>query len=278
VSLGNLTFCRIGKQLATLFAIALVAGPALAERIVTEPELTVDGTAFVLRLPDGQVRRGTQLQGATIHLVRPGGVVAAVKLARVEPDPNDPAVLRHDFRVQDAQGQWNAICEPNFDGETFGFPLALPPGHPGREGPITLTCASGAVGKCVRFGYKPWLKGPQGEDLTPYHAACVHMVRADYCGDDRAHTKNGTTIDLYDRIGIQSPVTLLDPEFAFEAGWTPNGATCVARTRWGDVAKLADIAAECPALPRAPDCSESSAAAGGALLYNRSRMAARIGH
>jgi ADYC domain len=29
------------------------------------------------------------------------------------------------------------------------------------------------------------------------------LVRADYCGDGIGHTRNGTPIDLFDRIGIQ---------------------------------------------------------------------------
>jgi hypothetical protein len=31
----------------------------------------------------------------------------------------------------------------------------------------------------------------------------VRLVRADYCGDGIGHTRNGTPIDLFDRIGIQ---------------------------------------------------------------------------
>lgn len=248
-----------------------------AEETISAPDLRVEHTALVLYLPDGRVRRGPELVGAIVHLAAPGGGVTSVKIASVSPDPADPDLLRHDFRIQNAQGEWVAACAPNFDGETFGFPLALPPGHPGYEGAITLTCAGGAVSKCLRFGYKPWAQGPGGEDLSPYHAACVHMIRADYCGDGQPHTRNGTLIDVYDHIGVQQPGTADDPEFAFEAGWTPWGASCVARSRWSEEVTLGNLSRECPQLPTGPQCTPETARERGALLYNRSRTAARIG-
>lgn len=235
------------------------------------PELSVDGTAFVLRLADGRVLRGTQMLGATVHLALPGGQLAELRLKSIAPDPQDPDILRHEFEQPDGQGGWKSGCEPNFYGETWGFPIALPAGHPGREGAITLTCSSGAVGKCVRFGYKPWVKGPQGEDLLPYHAACVHLVRADYAGDDQPHTRNGTNIDIYDHIGIQKPETTPDPAWDFEAGWAPGGAVCVRHTRWNDLLTLDQLHVLAPALPLASRCDEAKASAAGALLFDRSK-------
>ena len=42
---------------------------------------------------------------------------------------------------------------------------------------FTLTCATGAQGKCVRFGYKPWKTLSNGVVLADYHQACVRLVR-----------------------------------------------------------------------------------------------------
>jgi hypothetical protein len=235
------------------------------------PSLTVDGSALVLKLDDGSVLRGTELAGAVIHLALDDGQVVAMKLVSIMPDPEDPTILRHDFQVEDGAGGWKPACEPNAYGERWGFPVALPEGHPGREGAITLTCASGAVGKCARFGYKPWSKGPNGEDLLPLHAACVHMVRADYCGDGSPHTKNGTEIDIYDDLRIQTSEPAKTADFAFEAGWTPKGAACVAHTRWSDVVTMDKLMLECPRLGKLPACTEESARAAGARLFNRSR-------
>lgn len=270
----RLLCCCIPLLAVAARAPAVAAAPP---ETIMAPDLTVEHTAFVLKLADGRVLRGAQMQGAIVHMGVDGGKVASIKLTSIKPDPEDSDILRHEFQVQDEQGVWKPACQPNFYGETWGFPIALPEGHPGREGAITLTCSSGAVGKCVRFGYKPWAKGPQGEDLTPYHAACVRMVRADYCGDDLAHTKNGTGIDLSDDLGIQKSESRENTEFAFEAGWTPKGAACVARTRWSDVATLEQVRASCPRLAQAEACTEDASRKQGALLFNRSRTHARIG-
>ncbi|MGH8627453.1 MAG: ADYC domain-containing protein [Gammaproteobacteria bacterium] len=259
--------------LAWLHALCANAAP----EVVLAPDLSVEGTALVLKLPHGQELRGAKMQGAAVHLALEDGPITSIKLRSIVPDPEEPAILRHQFDVQNEKGQWISACVPTAAGETWGFPLALPEGHPGREGPITLTCTSGAVGKCVRFGYKPWANGPGGESLLAYHAACVRMVRADYCGDGAGHTKDGTIIDFYDRLGIEKSDSGNDPEFAFEAGWAPGGAACVARTRWADLATLEQLAARCPELPRGPQCTGAAARKADALLFNRSRLAPRIG-
>ena len=67
---------------------------------------------------------------------------------------------------------------------------------------ITFACTNGALAKCVRWGYKPW-KTVNGVSLADYHQACVHMTPADYCGDGKAHTRDGTLIDIWDRLGVQ---------------------------------------------------------------------------
>lgn len=262
------------RSLLALLCLMLTAvcAKVIAMETVTAPDLSAEHTAFVLKLADGRVLRGVQMQGAMVHMAIEGGQLASIKLASIVPDPKDRDILRHEFQVQDDKGEWKPACQPNFQGETWGFPIALPEGHPGREGAITLTCSSGAVGKCVRFGYKPWAKGSRGEDLTPYHAACVHMVRADYGGDGAPHTKNGTDIDVYDHIGIQQAESKRDPKFGFEAGWSPSGAVCVAHTRWRDLITTAALFETYPRLQQAQPCTEDSAAGQGALLFNRSKL------
>lgn len=243
------------------------------EAAIPAPQnLSVEGSAFVLRLEDGRVLRGTELQGATLYLSMGEDQVLPVRLDRVEADPDQGDLLRHDFRVEDEQHHWVPLCSPNAAGESWGFPIVLPEGHPGREHDITLTCVSGAVGKCARFGYKPWARGPGGEDLLPYHAACVHMVRADYAGDGEPHTRDGTSIDIYDRLGIQQSESANDPGYAFEAGWTPAGAVCVARTRWPDLVSLDQLRSRHPGRFGGDKvCDDETARALGALLFNRSR-------
>jgi hypothetical protein len=236
--------------------------------------LEVEGGAFVLRLPDGRMFRGRELEGAVIHVGIEGGAAAPMKLASIKADPKQPQVLRHEFETADGQGGWKNACTPNADGETWGLPVKLPPGHPGRDGEITVSCISGVVAKCVRWGYPPWEKGPGGEDLAPFHAACVRMARADYCGDGAPHTKEGTSIDNYDDLGIQTRGARDDASYVFEAGWSPQGAVCVNRTRWSDVITLDALKAQCPRLAAVPHCDEASARALGARMFNHSRVQA----
>lgn len=255
-----------------LLPLVLLALLSSAQADDSRGRLTVEGSALVLDTGDGTVLRGAELVGATLLLPVEDQPPAEVTIASVTPDPQQPDLLRHEFRIADGNGGSQPACTPNIDGETWGFPVALPPGHPGREGAITITCVSGAVGKCARFGYRPWAKGPRGEDLTRLHAACVRMVRGDYCGDGQPHTKDGTGIDLYDDAGIQTPATHDDPAFTFEAGWAPGGAVCVARTRWPDLLSRDALLAQCPRLAATPVCDEATARKAGARLFNRTRI------
>jgi hypothetical protein len=246
-----------------------VASTAMPPRGST---LTAEAGAFVLRLEDGRVLRGTELTGAIVHVSLEGGRVAPMRIASVTRDPKQPEVLRHEFETSDGHGGWKNACPPNPDGETWGLPLSLPVGHPGRDGEITVSCISGVVAKCVRWGYPPWSKGPGGEDLMPFHAACVRMARADYCGDGHPHTKQGTSIDNYDDLGIQRRGAADDATYVFEAGWSPQGAVCVAHPRWEDQGSIEQIRNQCPRLAAVPRCDEASARALGARMFNYSRI------
>jgi hypothetical protein len=86
---------------------------------------------------------------------------------------------------------------------------------------ITFACENAALGECAdKLGFRPWQRRwtrvclPtnadcrwQAQDLTAYHQACTRMIRADYCGDGRSHTISGTAIDLYDKLGLNTPLS-----------------------------------------------------------------------
>jgi hypothetical protein len=95
------------------------------------------------------------------------------------------------------------------------------------------------------------------------------MMRGDYCGDGRAFTRDGTLIDIYDRIGIQKSDQ--DPSMSFEAAWGPNGAICVARTRLPDLIDLAGLARTCPRLSSRLGPAACNDAERDGLVMNRSR-------
>ena len=250
--------------IAGLAALGLLAGSAaLAEPAVRA--VAIDGTSFRITLADGRVLGGPALVGITLTIADSKGGQLPVRIDAVQPDPKDPAgeITLYAFSVEDAAtGGWRNLCGPDPYGERWGFPLAKDGGSFG------ITCTSGALGKCMRFGYKPWHAAQGGVAMRDLYDACVHMVRADYCGDGTPHTRNGTPIDIYDRFGIQKDEP--KPGMTFEAAWGPKGAVCVARTRIPGVATLDQVLASCPRLRSAPSGAACSDAAPGALLFNKS--------
>jgi hypothetical protein len=262
----------IRKWIFVAGAAAAVAWSALAPAQPSVVKTEVSGTAFRLTLSDGSIRQGLDLVGAVMTFDITGELVR-VRIASIALDPNDSSVLLHDFRIQDTGA---SMCSRDPDGRQAGFPLVGRTAADGRfldaePDVFELTCTSGAHGKCVRFGYHPWKQAEDGTSMRRYHDACVRMMRADYCGDGRSWTKDGTLIDLWDDRGIQRSDTTSDPTFSFEAGWSSEGAVCVARTRIPDALTLDRLAAICPRLSGAQRCTEAIARHEGALLFNRVR-------
>ena len=161
---------RIG--LATALAIA---APAVAP---AQTAFTAAGTEFVLTTPAGSALRSADLVGATLNIAAPGTQVE-ITIRSVEEDPHAVGgrVLLHHFLVRDDTGRQADMCAPDAEGHSLGFPVR--DGHGGFD----LACTSGAVGKCIRWGYRPWEEQPGGPPLAALHQACVHMARADYGGD-----------------------------------------------------------------------------------------------
>src|SRR5215216_6673878 len=184
------------------------------------PRMAVEGTEFVVTFGDGRVMRSRDLAGTVID-VRFAGEPMRLRIAAVEPDPQDRTgtVWLHTFETPAADGGWRNFCTAGPDGRRQGFPLA------GGPDGLELSCTAGAIGKCVRFGYRRWTTSADGAASAPLHAACVRMVRGDYGGAGRPWTKDGMRIDLYDDHGVQRPDN--EPDDVFEAGWGPGGAVCV---------------------------------------------------
>ena len=293
-SSGNPIFRTVAGVLTALglaFRLALGSGtPFLATadaadwktgRIVS---VEVIGTAFRITLADGTIVEGSELEGATLALVLPAETnPQQVRITAIVPDVTDPEkeVLLYRMIVVDrGSGESEELCEPDQEGNRWAFPLRGQWDANGRrisnEG-FTLTCATGAQGKCVRFGYKPWKTLPNGVSLADYHQACVRLVRADYCGT-RGTTRDGMLIDIYDKIGISTISDTADQDtLKLEAAWDVNGAICVAHTRVPENITLERLAAECPRLRGhlgEAVCTRTAAESGAfgpALLYNRSR-------
>jgi hypothetical protein len=95
------------------------------------------------------------------------------------------------------------------------------------------------------MGYKFWKTSEDGTPLWDVYQACTRMLRADYCGDGRPHTRDGTLVNVYDTLGIQSPQA--QSELTFEAAWTAGGAVCVRKVRIPEVTTLDALVESCPA-------------------------------
>jgi hypothetical protein len=251
-----------------MVAAAGAAPPARAA-MPDQAGVQVAGSELRLGLPDGRVLSGQALVGVVLSLRDAGGVPLRVKIEGVGSDPRDKTgeIRLYRFTAPGPAGDWQPVCSPDPDGQPLGLAVY------GGEGRLAIWCTAGALAKCVRFGYRPWASLPDGTALARYHRACVNLVRADYTGDDRPTTRNGMLIDVYDRIGIQSPEG--GPEaMPFEAAWGEHGAVCVAHTRVPQNLTLDGLLARAPHLRGrlGAECSEEDAAGmGEVLLYNRSR-------
>jgi ADYC domain-containing protein len=114
--------------------------------------------------------------------------------------------------------------------------------HEADPAHISFACSEGVASKCTLWGFVA------GDDPTSMiwteHQACTRMARADYCANGIPHTRNGTHIHIYDRLGIagnyHDPLRWVvhwppDPNaFVYEAAWSGGDkpASCVSRTRW----------------------------------------------
>ena len=267
-----LPLVRIAFLLALLCA---GARPGVTQSAALK-SVEVQGTEFKVTLTDGRVLRSRELVGARLTIAM-GGQAVRVRIDGVDRDPDarNGEVWLHTFSAELADGSWQNVCDAGPDGRRQGFPVAgrpRPDGmlEPADPGIFELACTSGALGKCVRFGYRPWAF-KDGLELRELYNACIRMVRADYCGNGTATTKDGQAIDMYDDLGIQKPEN--DPAMDFEAGWTEEGAACVRHARVKENVTLEALVAACPRLQDrvGPACSEEAARKLGARLFNRSK-------
>jgi hypothetical protein len=241
------------------------------------PGFRVEGTQMVVETADGQVLRGAEIEGHELDL----GAVGVWRILRVARDaearfPDETLVVDAQMRAMDGVEFSNACANgPNQDGRAVFYSGYLDRdlryvADPTR---FSISCMSGVEAKCLRWGYLPWRRSPIGDQsLAPYFETCLRLARADYCGEGEATTREGTAIDAYDTVGIMQRTPNL-PDFAFEAGWTPEGAVCAHHARIPEHLEVASLAVDCPRMANAPigeACDEDRAKALGALIVTRS--------
>jgi hypothetical protein len=207
----------------------------------------LNGTQFSARTDSGQSLSGADLIGTTFEVTvteAEGQAVYQLKLGAMYVDPQSPSsdVYLYDVQYKRADApSWGSLCTDSDGNPIPAIPLRnhwnLTNGaRVDDDDAVTFACTNGALAKCVRWGYRPWASAtrcfgnfcPQ-VPLADYHQACTRMVRADYCGNGHSYTVDGTAIDVFDNLSphIQSRGT----SWRIEAKWTPNGATCLGKTR-----------------------------------------------
>ncbi|HSK02318.1 MAG TPA: ADYC domain-containing protein [Kofleriaceae bacterium] len=222
---------------------------------------TLDGLALdTLRVERGELvaeqggatLRGTALAGAQlageVRSLGPAPVVTSTvsyRITAVEPEAAayDPTQTGSTFLYTleqwvDEAGAWVPACPADADGRRAAIPLAATWDERGdrleSSSLFTFGCTTGVLAKCYRWGYRPWVTGYG--DLAAMHWTCTRLARADYCGDGRSHTQEGTRINIWDTLPAPGPIQkhgLLPPlGMLFEAGWGTHGAVCLSHARW----------------------------------------------
>jgi hypothetical protein len=164
-------------------ALPQLAASAAAAEAVRAVEIV--GTAFRITTTDGRLLTGSGLIGAVLMLDDPNGSQLWVRIDAVRPDARDPTgeTFLYTFMARDpASGAWVNLCAPDTDGLAMGFPLSgvwtASGEYLASDQAFSLTCTSGAIGKCVRMGYRPWQAAQGGAPLRAYHQASVRAWSA----------------------------------------------------------------------------------------------------
>lgn len=262
---------------ALLLLVACDRAPPEPKGGVATPigKVAVEHSAFVLTTADGARLTSRELVGSTFEMQIGPNQTGQVRIDSVTAAEERPMVLLHHFSIVDSKtGEARPLCDADAYGRKAGFPVRGTFRDDGSYVPASkdsgawlLTCTSGSQGKCVLWGYDPDGSAADGRSLAAWYQTCQHAVRADYDGKGVSHTKNGTEVDVWDDAGVQTSAH--DPAFTFEAGWGPDGAVCVARTRWPDLLRIEDLHKANPEL--GGECTPETAKARGALIYTRVR-------
>ena len=132
------------------------------------------------------------------------------------------------FQTLNEQGQPSFICDADAGGSHAAIPVRdisvnrVTGQITARPKTAYLACTSGAIGKAITWGYKPWQR-----TLTDFEVA-TRMVRADYCFDGKSWTQDGTVLQVRDVYNINNFVYDTEPT---EVVWTKTGVACLTQPR-----------------------------------------------
>ncbi|WP_375745029.1 ADYC domain-containing protein [Corallococcus interemptor] len=133
---------------------------------------------------------------------------------------------------------WSAGGELLPNSEYFTFACAAK-----NEGTATqpFFVGGGVIAKCIDWGYPPWATTFPLDVAMDYHQLCTRMATADYCGEGRSNTLDGTPLKFMgpkDAILLNAgglPATL--EGYSLEAVWKVDDCggvrpLCLGKKRW----------------------------------------------
>jgi hypothetical protein len=135
-----------------------------------------------------------------------------------------PKEAHYTFETYDDDGNVVPVCEADAAGSRAMVPIKditvneVTGKMAKRSNTLYLACMSGAVGKAVQWGYRPWER-----PLEEFEVA-TRMIRADYCFTGHSFTQNGTHLQVQDRYNIN---TFLHSDDPTEAVWSRSGVRCL---------------------------------------------------
>ncbi|HEY0132799.1 MAG TPA: ADYC domain-containing protein [Nannocystis sp.] len=139
-----------------------------------------------------------------------------------------PKEARYTFKTLDSNGVAQPICDADLNGSVAVTPIrditvdSATGDMVSRTKTVYLACTSGALGKAIAWGYRPWER-----PLQEFEAA-TRMVRADYCYDGMSWTETGISLQVHDKYGVNTFLDATDPN---EAVWLATGAACIGTPR-----------------------------------------------
>lgn len=240
-----------GEQSSVLVAAELAAVSQAKDEVKA---LKLESGHLVAATESGAPEASKDLTGLVLQGTASDGKPVEVAICGAEPSAEDASMVWYHIEAWNPVAQdWENPCVatgrvPNPRALAVGGVWDASGAHHDVTGKVTFACENGVISKCATWGYKPWASR-DGRSLAEAHQACTRMARADYCGNGRSHTREGTMIEYYDSLGLSQRATEASPSWdparaSFEAAWDPDGASCLARTRDGE--PLAAILQECP--------------------------------
>jgi hypothetical protein len=187
---------------------------------------TLSGTTISAVSTTAPPLTGSSVVGSTWNATASNGTVVKLRIDAAAPGaPPNTDLWFYKVSYQTSSG-WSPLCgldsanQPIQALTTAGVWSAVSGDsakYAASSSQFTFACRGKTVAKCVELGYKTY-KG-----RSTQLAACVRLLRGDYCGSGKSYTVDGTMVNLYDNIGVQADSQAWLPE----AEWTPSGARCV---------------------------------------------------